>query len=180
MIIRLTAKLAKKIKDNPTTTLPRAPNPFADWAANLFTAERTQYIILTNSASLYSVIFYGRGITEFDIFIDLALAALSDHMHDAGHGEIFDKHIAPLAGKIAFSRTGDRSLLGSMNDHIRCAKAYLEHEDESPFTVSCRLNKTPMGALDYRYPKDTLEQLAEVSGLETCKNGKVIPFPRKT
>jgi hypothetical protein len=180
MIIRLTQKLAKKIKVAPTAALPRDPNPFADWIANLFTAGRTQYIILTNSASLYSVVFYGRGITESDIFIDRAFSALAEHMRDAGHGAIFDKCIAPLAVETVFSKTGDRQVMGSVNDHVQRAQIYLEDLDASPHSVSLNLNGTPMGALDYRYPREALAKQAGMSEPATGRGGKVIPFPRKS
>jgi len=65
MIIRLTQKLAKKIGESPTEVLPPHSNPFADWCGHLFQAGRTQFIIVTNTHSLYSFIFYGRGITNF-------------------------------------------------------------------------------------------------------------------
>lgn len=178
MIIRLTQKLAKKIKVAPTAALPRNPNPFADWTANLFTAERTQYIILTNSASLYSVLFYGRGITESDIFIDRALSALAEHMRDAGHGAIFDKRIAPLASEIVFSKTGERQVMGSVNDHVQRAQIKLEAPDATPHSVSLKLNSTPMGALDYRYPREALTKLASMPEPAADAGGKVIPFPR--
>jgi hypothetical protein len=176
MIIRLTQKLAKKIKVAPTAALPRDPNPFADWAANLFTAQRMQYIILTNSATLYSVVFPGRGITEADIFIARALSALTEHMHDAGHSGIFDKCITPLAKEIAFSKTGDRQLMGSINDHVQRAQIYLERMDASPHTVSLKLNGTPMSALEFRYPR---EELVKQTGIAGGAGGKIIPFPRK-
>lgn len=165
MIIRLTQKLADKIKVAPPVALPRDPDPLADWAANLFTVRRTQYILLTNSAILYSVIFPGRGITDAETFIDHAITTLMQQMHSEGHYDIFKEKILPLATEIAFSKTGDRSLLGSMNDHIRCAKVHLEHQ-ESPENTAIRLNATPMGALDHRYPKERT-------------GGKVIPFPRR-
>lgn len=39
MIFRLSQKLAKKIKEAPSQSLPPDPNPFADWSAHLFTAD---------------------------------------------------------------------------------------------------------------------------------------------
>ncbi|NOZ21562.1 MAG: hypothetical protein GXP25_10795 [Planctomycetes bacterium] len=40
------------------------PNPFADWPAHLFAADRVQYILATNTPSLYSMAIHGRGITD--------------------------------------------------------------------------------------------------------------------
>jgi uncharacterized protein DUF6933 len=45
--------LGKKIHLAPARWLPADANPFADWSAHLFTAERVQYLMLTNTASLY-------------------------------------------------------------------------------------------------------------------------------
>jgi len=53
MIFRLSRKLATKIKTGPKICAPPDPNPFADWSAHLFTANRAQYIVITNTASLY-------------------------------------------------------------------------------------------------------------------------------
>jgi hypothetical protein len=44
MIIRVSAKLGKKIHVMPTQSLSLDANPFADWSAHIFTADRTQYM----------------------------------------------------------------------------------------------------------------------------------------
>jgi len=64
MIFRLSHKLAKKITVPVPKTAPADPNPFADWSGHLFTADRTQYLILTNTPSLYSTVINGRGIPD--------------------------------------------------------------------------------------------------------------------
>ena len=56
MILRLSQKLAKKLKAGKLTDMPLDDNLFADWSCHLFTADRTQYIILSNTASLYSCV----------------------------------------------------------------------------------------------------------------------------
>jgi hypothetical protein len=105
---------------------------FADWTANLFTVDWVQYIILVNSATLYSVIMYGRGITDGGIFIDRALSALRDFMSDDDLPFFFHRFIVPKSASVSFSRTGDQSLLGSINDLVACARIHLgEYEDSS-------------------------------------------------
>jgi hypothetical protein len=47
---------------------------------HLFTADRTQYIILMNSASLYSCVMYGRGITDDNTFIERSLGMIREFM----------------------------------------------------------------------------------------------------
>lgn len=175
MIIRLTQKLAKKIKVAPTTAAPCTENPFGDWTANLFTVGRVQYIILTHSASLYSVVLPGRGINDSDKFIECVVSALGEQMADAGYGDVFEQHIAPLARSIRFSKTGDRSVLGSMNDLVLHAKYRLADE---PLIVAVKgLNQIPMGALGYQFPRDVLANLAHQSGTVEAGPGKILPFP---
>ncbi len=64
MIFRLSQKLAKKIKAGTLQAMPLDDNPYADWSGHVFTADRTQYIILCNTKALYSCVMYGRGIRD--------------------------------------------------------------------------------------------------------------------
>ena len=56
MILRLSQKLATKIKAGTLPEKPLDENPYADWSCHLFTADRTQYIIMSNTKSLYSCV----------------------------------------------------------------------------------------------------------------------------
>jgi len=127
MIIRLTQKLASKLKETPASSVSRDPDLFADWTANLFTANRVQYIILVNSATLYSVIMYGRGVTDGGIFIDRVLSALRDFMTPDDLPFFFHRFIVPQSATVSFSKIGDRSLLGSKGNGARLARL----QDES-------------------------------------------------
>ena len=69
MILRLSEKLNKKIGAGTLSTLPPDENPYADWSCHLFTADRTQYIIMSNTKSLYSCVIYGAGITDDSRFM---------------------------------------------------------------------------------------------------------------
>lgn len=84
MIPRLSQKLNAKIKAGKLTEMPLDENPYADWSSHLFTAARTQYIILTNTPSLYSCVMYGRGITDDSTFIDRALDTIREFTADDG------------------------------------------------------------------------------------------------
>ena len=64
MIFRLSQKLNAKIKAGTLPALPLDENPFADWSAGLFLVGRTQYILLSNTKSLYSTVLPGKGVTD--------------------------------------------------------------------------------------------------------------------
>jgi len=112
---------------------------------------------------LYTVLMYGRGITDGGIFIDRALSALRDFMTDDDLPFFFHRFIVPQSANVSFSKTGDRSLLGSINDHVACAKIYLSESDESPFAVAGRLNATPMKYLGYQTPREEMIRRAAAS-----------------
>ena len=74
MIFRLSQKLCTKIKAGKLSETPLDENPFADWSAHLFVADRTQYIIVSNTKSLYSTVLFAKGITDDSRFIERALS----------------------------------------------------------------------------------------------------------
>ena len=131
MIIRLSQRLAKKLKVGQLSAVPPEDNPYADWSAHLFTADRTQYIILTNTHSLYSVVMYGKGIADDSRFIGRALDNIREFMEGDGQAFIFQRLIAPASGNVRFAKSLNRSVTGSMNDMIFHAKAWLTEVDMS-------------------------------------------------
>jgi hypothetical protein len=160
MIIRVSAKLGKKIHVSPKQSLPLNQNPYADWSADLFTADRTQYILLTNTASLYSMVMYGRGITTDSRFLRSAIRVIGEVLRDDGHQFIFERLVAPNTGQITFSKALNRSVTGSMSDLGYQAKGHLIEGQMSPFDCSFRLHEIPMGQLKYDKPREAFLKLA--------------------
>ncbi len=176
MIIRLGNTLARKIKETVLPPVTPGPNPFADWTARLFTAGHTQYILVSNSATLYSTVFYGRGITDANQLIIRMLDNLRDIAEEDGFASIYENRIAPETGQFSFSKAVNRSVTGSMNDLVFQARFYLHSDEISPFDVASRLNKTPMSYLKYEHPREALAHMAlELERSET--KGNIIPFP---
>lgn len=161
MIFRLTLKLSKKIGIDPLPAIPfdQNRNPLIDWNAHLFTAQRIQYIILTNTVSLYSMIMYGRGITNDRQFIRGVLSCMREFMTMDGNKFLYEKYIEPQGNEMFISKIVDRRVMGSMNDLVFQAKVHLTEGQKSPFEVSFRLNEVPMSYLNYSLPKDELQKL---------------------
>ena len=165
MILRLSQKLAKKIKAGTLTEMSLDENPYADWSCHLFTAGRTQYIIMSNTASLYSCVMYGRGISDDRRFIERALTAIREFMEDDGQQFVYRRFIAPASGMVRFAKALSRSVTGSMNDHVQAAKFYLA-DGMAPHEVGFRLNQTPLSALTdangrkYANPREVFKLLA--------------------
>lgn len=157
MILRLSQKLCTKLKAGSLKTMPLDDNPFADWSANLFVADRTQYIIVSNTKSLYSMVLFGKGITDDSHFIERALSSLREFMQDDGQQFIYRRFIAPASGTVSFAKALDRSVTGSMNDLIVHAKMWLIERELSPYDVGFKLNEIPFSSLKYANPKEAFK-----------------------
>lgn len=173
MILRLSQKLAKKLKEGKLPSLPLDENPYADWSAHLFTADRTQYLIVTNTKSLYSVVLYGKGITDGGLLIDRALSCIREFMEDDGQAFVYQRFIAPASGSVRFAKALDRSVTGSMNELTKFAKLWLEEGEMSPHDVGFKLNNILLSALAsnrsdaYGKPNEAFKSLANDLGSKT-------------
>lgn len=171
MIFRLSHKLNAKIKAGALGAVPLDENPFADWSAHLFVAGRTQYILLSNTKSLYSTVLYGKGITDDSHFIERALSNLREFLQDDGQEFVYRRFIAPASGSVRFAKASDRSVTGSMNDLIHHATAWLAEGDLSPHDVGLRLNDILLSSLarseslPYGKPREAFKAL--LGGVES-------------
>lgn len=147
MIFRLSQKLNDIIGARRLPALPLDDNPFADWSATLLTADRTQYILISNTKSLYSALLYGKGITDDGLFIDRALNCIREFMENDGQAFVYYRLIAPSSATVRFAKALNRSVTGSMNDLLRHAEYWLTDEEASPYDVSFRLNDVLLSAL---------------------------------
>jgi len=159
MILRVTEKLSKKLKTGPIKKDKRDPGAFLEWYANLFTANRAQYILVTEAKSLLSIVMYGRGVVNDNIFISQFLSFLHEYLDEKGFRLIFERVIAPNSGRITMSKTASKSILGSMNDMVSMSKFTLQIEDVSPFDLTEMINKTPFKAIDYQSPLEAFGNL---------------------
>jgi hypothetical protein len=171
MIIRLSQKLAKKLHEKTLPTVPLNENPYADWSAHLFTVARTQYIIFLNTRALYSVVMYGKGITNFSDFITRALSALREFMEDDGQSFVYQRLIAPTCGSVRFAKALDRSVIGSINELVKFATFLLEDIEISPHDLGFKLNDVLLSPLapnekrNYGKPNEAFKALAQ--GMKT-------------
>ncbi len=169
MIVRVSGKLGKKIHVSPAKSQPVAPNPFADWSAHLFTADRAQYILVTNTPSLYSMVMCGRGITDDSEFLSRITSYMREFTRDDGHAFLFERLIAPSTARVAFSNALNRAVTGSMNDLVFQAKFHLIEQEMSPYDTSFLLNGVPMSYLKYDNPRTAFLKLKPS---EVCRMGR--------
>ncbi|MCH7727948.1 MAG: hypothetical protein IH991_15950, partial [Planctomycetes bacterium] len=146
--------------------MPLDDNPYADWSCHLFTPDRTQYIIMSNTKSLYSCVMSGRGITNARKFIERAVSTIHEFMEDDEQAFVYQRFIAPSTGTVRFSKSSNRTVTGSMNELINHAMMWLEEGEISPHDVGFKLNDILLSALateespGYGKPNEALKLLA--------------------
>ncbi len=156
MILRLTEKLASRLGASRQDR-ERHSNPYLDWCAHEFQSDR-RYILATNTASLFSIILPGAGISDEGGFLNAFVSGLRDFLQMSGHSLIFECAMAGGMGQATFSRIGDRRVMGSMNDLIRLAKIHLQQI--SPYETAIQLNLTPMSMLPDCFPEKAFTKMS--------------------
>ncbi len=169
MIFRLSEKLSTKIKAGKLVAQPPHENPLVDWSAHLFVADRTQYILVSNTRSLYSIVMYGQGVTNDDLFIKRALDNMREGLEADGQLSVYERFIAPSSGLVRFAKASDRAVTGSMNELVASAKALLAMDELSSFDLGPMLNDILLSSIakegeKYGKPREAFEALADNMG----------------
>jgi hypothetical protein len=159
MIIRSTALLSKKIHTPLTQSLPLDPNPFADWTARLFTAHRVQYIVVSNTISLYSTLMFGKGVIDASSFIRRLESSLKEQLISDGFSFHYERLIAPSITCVAHSKAISQSVTGSMNDIVKHAKFHISERDLSPIECARKVSELPMKSLNYQTPIEVFKKM---------------------
>jgi len=166
MILRLSQKLCTRIKAGPLSAAPLDENPFADWSAHLLVADRTQYVILSNTKSLYSTVMFGEGIMDDCHLIQRAMESIREFMQDDGQEFVYRRFVAPARKTVRFAKALNRSVTTSMNDLARHAIARLAEGGLSPQDVGFELNNVLLSSIArsqadrYGKPREAFKDLA--------------------
>ncbi|MCC7334614.1 MAG: hypothetical protein IT422_05940 [Pirellulaceae bacterium] len=166
MIVRLSQKLSAKINAGKLDSMPLDTNPYADWSCHLFNVSRVQYIILSNTASLYSCVMLGRGIANESSFIQRARDTIREFLIDDGQQFVYERFIAPSIAAGEFAKAHNRGVTGSMNELIGTAEYLLADHGHSPHSVGFELNDILLSYIgtketgDYDRPNNAFRNLA--------------------
>ena len=124
MILHLTDSLAKKLGEPCLPAGRVGRDKFGDWSACLFTADRTQYILFSNTATLYSMVTYGRGVTDGKRLIHDLIDTMRDVTKHDGLEAVYDTRIASGFNRFYFTQTLSGAVAGVKRaDFIREASS---------------------------------------------------------
>jgi len=115
-----------------------------DWAAHLFRCQRYQYVIVTNTQTLFSFVCHGQGICDISSFVDIIMSTMREVFENYGFVKAFDDRLAPNAREMILTKVGDRSLTGCMNNIVGMSQFWLERDHLSPMDLQPRINEIPI------------------------------------
>ncbi len=167
MIFRLSQKLNQKIKTGTLEVQPLHQNPFADWSCHIFPANRRQYILLSNTKSLYSCVMLAKGVTNQKQFAKNALNCIRDFTADDAHQLAYRKFIAPENETDQFAKSLNRSVTSSMNQLVVCAQSLLIECQMPPHEVGFKLNDFLLSTIaekkseKYGKPKEAFQRMID-------------------
>jgi len=136
MIFRLSQTLNGKINAGPLSAMPLNENPSVDWSAHSFVAGRKQFILLSNTTSLYSTVIPGTGSTNASQFVELAFRCIRERLEEDGFDAIIRQFVPPASESVQFAKTLNRSVTGSMNELIQAATSLLVEDFRTPHDAS--------------------------------------------
>jgi len=161
MILHLTDRLAKKLGETYLPAGRVGRDKFNDWSACLFTSDRTQYILFSNTATLYFVVSYGRGVTDGNRLIHDLIDSMRDVTKHDGLEAVYDTRIVPGLNTFSFTGALEGAVAGALSELISVAKLHLAGGEISPYDVSFVLNDVPLSYLKGQRP---LEAFCKISG----------------
>lgn len=160
MIVRFTQKLCKKLNVIPEADAESKEEIFSEWYAHLFNANKDQYILFTDTLSLYSVIIPAQEITSAEILINEAFPVLNERLLLDGCPELANKVLEIRSHDFKICKTKNRKVLGSMNDMIANAKFFFAAQELAPIEISRKINNTPYNCLKYELPVSIIKKFS--------------------
>jgi putative endonuclease len=165
MIFRISQALMAKIKAGPLEALPLNEIPLADWSAQVFVVARKQYVLLSNTKTLFSTVMRGGGIPSESAFVERAMSGIRALLEAEGQMNAYERSIAPATSSVRFAKSLDRRVTGSMNELVQHATACLEEGELSQCDVGLGLNDILLSMLarsksiGYGTPREALNEL---------------------
>lgn len=165
VLIHCTQKLLTEIPDRLID-----PSTSGDsWHANLLRFDRRKCVLFTHDATLYSVFVPGLKKPEFEQLDEVFGRRLFKALLWDEFPQTLIERMLEDCRAIRFTRSSNRSVLGSMND-IRFHVGL--HVEDGGGLVNIdlaqlhhRLNRIPFGAIGYGYPVERLQEyLTQVPG----------------
>lgn len=159
-ILQCTAKLRKEmgLKKGDLKSLISIASPLGAWHANLIYANRRKAVLFVNDITLFNFIVLNLKRENIKNLSNVFRENLSHTLVAEGFsGEVVEKVMQEYTS-IEYAKTYSKSVLGSMNDFAFHYKYHIHNGGFLP-DIIYKLNRMPMGALNYHEPIVLLQEL---------------------
>jgi len=162
--IQCTQKLLKEVgQEYKEAIIPTYP--LGCWHANLLLLDRRKCVLFTNDLTRYSFLVPGLKKPDFKNLEEIFRQKLFRSLRLDGFGQKEIERALEEVQEVVFTRTSDRSVLGTMNDMANIIK-WAVYDGGGLLNVdidelSSKLNRMPIKPLDYGY---TVDRVGEVLG----------------
>jgi hypothetical protein len=158
MLIHCTQKLLAEIPDHLID--PSASGE--SWHANVLRFDRRKCVLFTHDATLYSVFVPGLKKPEFEHLDEVFGQRLFKALVWDEFSQTQIERMLEACRVIRFTRSSNRSVMGSMND-MRFQIGWYVEDDGGLENVDLvqfhrRLNRIPFKAVGYEYPVERLRE----------------------
>lgn len=159
LTIRITSKLAKRVKEPLTVDPTTSTGLLGDWYANLLYIERQQFILAISEKTLLPLLIPAKDAKQFPKrmveSLEDSLAALNIPK------EQIAKELAEMSSW-AFAKTASRQILGVMTDFGKALDFYVGR-GETLLQLQARLVETPCSPIGMDSPVESTCKLFGVS-----------------
>jgi len=152
----------KELRVKPTEVVPEFGS-LGDWHANLLRFERRKCVLFTNSKTLYSIFIPGLKRPNFVSIDEIFRQSLFKRLRIEGFSQFQIENVLEEYQTLHYSKTNNRSVLGSMNDLAYQIEAIIETSGGLSYidldSMNDEINRILLGAIDYKYSIDALKGL---------------------
>lgn len=151
-------------KNDVSEKVPSEPC-LGSWHVNLIYIDRKKCLLFVNEKTLFNFVVPGIPRAQIKKLSDVFRTTLKCVLADEGIPEVVITKIMSEYESIQYGNTNNKSVLGSMNDLAFHYKFHIHseggvHSCAVPSIIK-KLNRIPMGALEYLYPIDALKAVCE-------------------
>lgn len=171
MIFSCTKKVLDKLKKYKPVENAKEETGRYNWYVDRMNLDRKSYFLFTHSQTLFSFFVYAGTKKQLEnIELIFAQNLQEQVIRQIGTLDIYMKNLFPPEDQNhRFIKTNNRSVVGSMNDFKNNIDAHNDTPGgiiEKYYSLNKMLNRIPMGALKYDYPKDRMKKMLEEIGKE--------------
>lgn len=135
------------------------------WHAHVFRLEKRNNVIVMNNKTRYSIVLFGMKKEHFQKFDHIFKETLQDNFRAEEIPESIINEYFNRMNDTKFTKTFDRSIIGSMTEMIRFTgfriEDYLPIQEMNIKELNMENNRTPILKLKECYPIDSLRAVFE-------------------